>query len=283
MLRKFIFKYNNIDFQDLKTAYELSYTSWNNIINQLREQTNNSTTYIETLNTWLFGPSDVPYEYTEDFGDYTNFYDYVQGFIQKAQSSIADLKIVTAKKLNKVSVPSIVYATDSSGVSTHVSYSTTPIAKAIVQRDENGQIKVNTPVNDDDSVNKKYVDDHNNNLKKYVDDYNNIFKEYVDRGFVTNTKQPNQIYGTNEKGENVTLSHEALQPSIILRYPHSDNFPVVGNVKKFYISERDGIMYYWDGKTYQEAGSGATDFDVIDGGNAEEYEYTTNIFDGGGA
>jgi hypothetical protein len=105
----------------------------------------------------------------------------------------------------------------------------------------------------------------------------------VDKNFVTNTKQPNRIYGTNAQGENITLSHEDLQPDIILRYPHSDNFPAVGDLKKIYVSEYDGIMYYWDGHTYQECITSANDFDIIDGGDANEYEYTANIFDGGGA
>lgn len=259
-MREFLFKYNNIDFQDLKTAHELSYTSWNNIINQLREQTNNNTTYAETLQTWLFGSHELPYIYTDSLGDATNFYDYIQECLRNIKSSIKDLKLITANKLNKVSTPTIVYATDSTGISTHILYSVSSIAKAIVQRDEHGKIKSATPVSDDDTVNKKYVEDT----------------------FVKKLLQPNKVYGTDSSGADVALSHDDLRPNIILRYPHSDNFPAVGDSKKFYLSEYDGLMYYWNGVEYRTV-CPDVDFDVIDGGNADEYDIPYDIFDGGGA
>ena len=233
-MREFVFKYNNIDFQDLKTAYELSYTSWNNIINQLREQTNNNTTYAETLQTWLFGSHELPYIYTDSLGDATNFYDYIQECLQNIKSSLKDLQLITRSKLNKVTVPTIVYATDSTGASTHILYNVSSIAKAIVQRDDSGRVEVEAlPTEDQHATNKKYVDDKiKNNMETYE---------------------------------------------------FSTDFPAVGEVGKFYISTHDDLMHYWNGQEYKKISNSANDFDVIDGGDADEYDIPYDIFDGGGA
>ena len=227
---------------------------------------------------------------TEEIEDFEDTIGYIYKTTETGYILInRDISEITGSK-QKIQEANILYGTDENSSPYLAHYSKNIIPRNIVQRDENGQIKVNMPIADDDSVNKKYVDDYNNNFKEYVDNYNNDFKEYVDNyinyfkeyvdnyndnfkkyvdtNFVINTKQPNKIYGTNEKGENITLSHEDLQPSIILKYPHSDDFPVIGDFKKFYISEYDGIMYYWDGTDYKEISSGADDFDVIDGGNA---------------
>lgn len=172
-----------------------------------------------------------------------------------------DISEITGSR-EKIDEPNILYGTDEEGSPKLTRYSKDIVENNIVQRDENGKIKSATPVADDDTVNKKYVEDT----------------------FVKKLSKPNKVYGTDSDGNDVSLSHDDLQPNIILKYPHSDDFPVIGDFKKFYISEYDGIMYYWDGTDYKEISSGGSDdFDIIDGGNAGEYEYTTNIFDGGGA
>lgn len=294
MLRKFIFQYNNIDFQDLKTAYELSYTAWNNIINQLREQTNNSTTYIETLNTWLFGSSDAPYEYTEDLGDYNSFYDYIQEFIHKIQSSVKELK---STKVNSVAHPTMVYATDEYGKQTTVSYSVNPKPNAIPKTDEGARLKVGNPVEGSDAVNlltanKKYVGksdkkgtvysvDENgvqNNISFSVNpNANNIVQRDVSGGIKINEILQDDHATSKKYVDNKIKNNVGI-------YGAPNDFPVVGEIGKFYISTYNESMYYWNGSNYKEiSSSGSDDFDLIDGGDAEEYDVAYDIFDGGGA
>lgn len=111
-----------------------------------------------------------------------------------------------------------------------------------------------------------------NNLIKYVDDN---FPKYI--------TEPNMVYGTNSEGNTVPIPHDELKPNIILRYQHFNFFPTVGEMGKFYISEYDSVMYYWDGIKYQRISNGEEDFDIIDGGDASEYEYDSDIIDGGEA
>ena len=78
MARQFI--YNSIPHQTLLHANQLTVRAWNDYINILRIQTNDSSTYIETLNKWLFSESSVE----------ENFYD--DGFVPYIISSLNSLK-----------------------------------------------------------------------------------------------------------------------------------------------------------------------------------------------
>lgn len=63
-------------------------------------------------------------------------------------------------KVNKTSTASQVYATDSSGAQTTITYASTSSASSVVQRDSNSQINIAlTPTANSHAASKKYVDD----------------------------------------------------------------------------------------------------------------------------
>lgn len=139
-----------------------------------------------------------------------------------------------AKKIDKIKNANIVYATDENGNQIAINYSKPPLGTTLAQRNDDGQLDVALPTENQHATNKKYVDDK--------------------------LKNNTEIY------------------------EFSTDFPAVGEVGKFYISTFDEIMHYWNGKEYKEiSSSGSDDFDVIDGGDAEEYDVTYDILDGGGA
>lgn len=63
MARQFI--YNAIPQQTKTHANQLTMRAWNDYINILRLQTNDSSTYIETLNKWLFADSSLEDKFYE--------------------------------------------------------------------------------------------------------------------------------------------------------------------------------------------------------------------------
>ena len=63
--QKFI--YNSISNQNLLYANQLTVFTWNDIINSLRIQTNETTSYIEMLHKWLFGESQSVEHYDTGF------------------------------------------------------------------------------------------------------------------------------------------------------------------------------------------------------------------------
>lgn len=68
-----------------------------------------------------------------------------------------------SNKVDKITDPSKVYATDSQGGQTGITYSTDANASTVAERDANAQINVNlTPTTDNNATSKKYVDDRVN-------------------------------------------------------------------------------------------------------------------------
>lgn len=63
--QKFI--YNSISPQNLLYANQLTVFTWNDIINSLRLQSNETTTYLETLHKWLFGVDNLVLTYDKGF------------------------------------------------------------------------------------------------------------------------------------------------------------------------------------------------------------------------
>jgi len=68
-----------------------------------------------------------------------------------------------SNKVDKITDPFKVYATDSQGGQTGITYSTDADANTVAERDANAQINVNlTPTTDNNATSKKYVDDRVN-------------------------------------------------------------------------------------------------------------------------
>lgn len=115
-------------------------------------------------------------------------------------------------------------------------------------------------------------------LEKISKDYDRLISTYIPK-----TTLSNILYGTDNNGNTIAIPQKDIKPDIIKRYTHYTDFPSAGELGRFYISEYDSVMYYWDGIKYQRISNGDEDFDVIDGGNADEYEYSSDIIDGGEA
>ena len=89
MARQFI--YNSIPHQALLHANQLTLRAWNDYINILRIQTNDSSTYIETLNKWLFSESSIE----ENFYD-GGFVPYIVSYLNSLKESKLDTSVFTS-------------------------------------------------------------------------------------------------------------------------------------------------------------------------------------------
>lgn len=75
----YTFKFNSVPFQNLFSPNQLTVNNWNNIVNQLAIQSNNSSRYLKELDTWLFGSGHISYT-PENF----------EGFLQHLVTRITD-------------------------------------------------------------------------------------------------------------------------------------------------------------------------------------------------
>lgn len=140
--------------------------------------------YIKTLKPGVYYKSieykfsDFGYNPTENYGEIIWFGDNNALFIPAFSDGFYTLKQNTAsaddsgwtwnrlvvsieldKCVKKLNAPLRMYCTNSFGGDASIQYTTTATAWLIPQRDSNGNLKTNTPANDSDSTNKKYVDD----------------------------------------------------------------------------------------------------------------------------
>lgn len=101
MKRNHIFIYNKIDKQNLSHANQLTVRDWNNIINQLSAQHNDSTKYLETWQRWFFGPSDFVIDgndYVSIPSGFDSYYDYLTSEFEDVYTALSN----TLKKCNKI-------------------------------------------------------------------------------------------------------------------------------------------------------------------------------------
>lgn len=90
-----------------------------------------------------------------------------------------------------------VYATDSTGTDSELGYSQSPANSAIMQYTSSGTVRTNTPTEDLDAANKKYVDD----------------------GFVKKYDTPYTIYATDENGNQMARDlASSSSPNSIAQY-----------------------------------------------------------------
>lgn len=274
------FIYNAIDEQNLLYARELTIRHWNFVINSLRKQTNDTTHYLETFHKFMFGDATSLTPFFEEMSLYPSFYAYVYN------------NFVT-----KVNTVQTVYGVDPTGLQKNIRYSTAVLPDSIVQRYNDGRIKAANPVEDSDVVNlltanKNYVRTSDKKGTVYSVNENGVQNNIP---FSTNPNANNIVQRDTSGGIKINdilqddhaTSKKYVDDKIknnIEIYGMSTDFPAIGEIGKFYISTYDERMHYWNGKEYKEiSSSGSDDFDVIDGGDAEEYDVTYNILDGGGA
>lgn len=197
--------------------------------------------------------------------------------------------------LQKTIEKNVVYATDSDGNQMSISYSVSPKPNAIPKTDVGGRIKAANPVEGSDVVNlltanKNYVGKSDKKGTVYSVDENGVQNNIP---FSINPNANNIVQRDASGGikindilqDNHATSKKYVDDKIknnVEIYEFSTDFPVIGEIGKFYISTYDERMHYWNGTDYKEiSSSGSDDFDVIDGGEVEEYDVTYDILDGG--
>lgn len=93
----------------------------------------------------------------------------------------------------------------------------------------------NTMINDDDIVNKKYVDDSNNSLSAKID-----------------TKQDKGNYATLDESGKVPESQLPSYVDDVLEFSSKSSFPTTGETGKIYVATDANLTYRWSGTTYIE-------------------------------
>ena len=107
-----------------------------------------------------------------------------------------------AKKVSKISVPNVIYGTNSNSEQSAIAYGTNYSANYIVQRDANGQINVpQTPTSNNHAASKYYVDNRVNTR-------------------VAKSNDSKKVYATSLMGGDTTIQYEetnALGQTIVMR------------------------------------------------------------------
>lgn len=137
------FIYNKIDKQNLLYARELTIRHWNFVINSLREQTNDTTKYLETFHKFMFGDTTSLASFIIETSGHDSFYAYIhEHFISK--------RFANNTYINK----------------NLISYAS--VKNTIPMRDDNGCINIQYPTSGSHGANKQYVDDHVNNILEVI-------------------------------------------------------------------------------------------------------------------